>query len=146
MNTTTRQRLSGSFELPLPREQAFQLFTPEGERRWVADWNPHYPAGAVDDTEPGTVFQTTAQGQRTTWVVVARERGRMMSYARVADDSRAGTVTVTLDDIVDGTGCVVTVVYDLTPLSAQGAEELDDFASTYPDFLNFWRESITQLQ
>ena len=47
-----RSRRQGSFVLPLPPAQAFDLFTAEGERRWVAGWDPEIlsDCGA---TEPG---------------------------------------------------------------------------------------------
>jgi hypothetical protein len=45
-----------SFVLPLLPSEAIELFTPMGERRWVPDWEPTFPAGpSDDDTDPGTV-------------------------------------------------------------------------------------------
>jgi hypothetical protein len=42
--------------LPLLPSEAIELFTPMGERRWVPDWEPTFPAGpSDDDTDPGTV-------------------------------------------------------------------------------------------
>jgi hypothetical protein len=142
MSRPARRRMSGTFDLPMWRDEAFVLFTPEGERQWADGWDPQYPAGRADDTEPGTVFQTAAHGQPTTWVVVDRDHGRMMSYARITEHARAGTVTVTLDDAAGG-GCVVTVSYDLTALSEEGAAELDEFAATFQEFLRSWREAIS---
>jgi hypothetical protein len=39
----------GSFVLPLLPSEAIELFTPLGERRWVSDWEPTFPAGPSDD-------------------------------------------------------------------------------------------------
>jgi hypothetical protein len=139
----TRARLSGSVRLPPGYEPAWFLFTPRGEKLWADGWDPVFPAPADDDTEPGTVFETAHGPQRTTWVVCAREPGRSVRYARLAQGRDAGTVTVTLDD---GTGPdesrVATVEYDLTALSAEAATELARFAAGYPQFLRHWEEAI----
>ena len=45
-DTSTVERIhverNGSVEIALPAEEAFLLFQPEGERRWVAGWKPTY--------------------------------------------------------------------------------------------------------
>lgn len=137
------RRLEGRIRVALPPSEAFGLFTPRGEERWVEGWSPHFPVRTDDDTAPGTVFET-GHGERTTWVVVERERGRRVSYARVTPGSRAGTVTVTLEDDGDGHS-LVRVVYDLTALTTQAAGELERFADEYPAFLASWQEAIARL-
>ncbi len=132
-----RARLSGSVRLPPGYEPALFLFTPRGEKLWADGWDPVFPAPADDDTEPGTVFETTHGPQRTTWVVCAREPGRSVRYARIAHGQNAGTVTVTLDD--PGTA---TVDYDLTALSGEAAANLAEFAAHYPQFLQHWEQAI----
>ena len=102
-------------------------------------WRPHFPADPIDDTEPGTVFETHAHGD-TIWVVVGRETGRRISYARVTPGSRAGTVTVELEPTEQGSR--VTVGYELTALSDAGQVGLDEFAATYAEFLRSWETAI----
>jgi Polyketide cyclase / dehydrase and lipid transport len=135
-----KQRLTGSFSVQLPPGEAFHLFTPRGEREWVAGWQPRFPAPAEDDTAPGTVFQTEAHGQVTTWVVVEREAGRRIAYARVAGAANAGTVRVTLAGVAGHSE--VTVTYELTALDEAGGTALDEFAAGYPEFLRSWQRAI----
>jgi hypothetical protein len=123
--------------LPPGYEPALFLFSPRGEKLWADGWDPVFPAPAADDTEPGTVFETTHGPQRTTWVVCAREPGRSVRYARIAHGQNAGTVTVTLD----GPGAA-TVDYDLTALSGEAAADLAGFAAHYPQFLQLWEQAI----
>jgi hypothetical protein len=123
--------------LPRGYEPALFLFTPRGEKLWADGWDPVFPAPADDDTEPGTVFETTHGPQRTTWVVCAREPGRSVRYARIAHGQNAGTVTVTLD----GRGAA-TVDYDLTALSAEAAADLAGFAARYPQYLQHWEQAM----
>jgi hypothetical protein len=136
-----RQRLSDRIHIALPTEEAFQLFTPGGERAWGGDeWDPTFPAPTSDDSEPGTVFETDAHGHRTTWLVIERIWGRRIAYAQVMPGERAGSVTVTLD-AAEG-GSEAEVVYELTPLSETGAHHLQEFADGYADFLQSWEDEI----
>jgi hypothetical protein len=133
-------RLTGTIEVALAPVDAFGLFTPRGEQEWVDDWRPRFPADPVDDTAPGTVFETDAHGERTVWVVVDREPGRRMSYVRVTPTLRAGTVSVELEPTERGS--LVTVTYDLTALDDQARSELARFARGYPEFLQSWQAAI----
>ena len=78
-----KHRLSKRIRVALPAEEAFQLFTPRGEREWAQGWDPTFPAPTDDDSEPGTVFQIDAHGHRGTWLVTDREWGRRIAYAQV---------------------------------------------------------------
>ncbi|HEY0932531.1 MAG TPA: SRPBCC family protein [Trebonia sp.] len=140
---TATRRLTGRLRVDLPPDAAFRLFTPRGERDWADDWHPHFPAAAPDDTEPGTVFQTAAHGQQTTWLVTERQPGRRIAYARVTPGDQAGTVTVDLTPA--GGVSEVAVTYQLTALSDQADAELADFAAGYADFLRSWQDDITTL-
>lgn len=141
MTTTNAQcRVAGRLMVALPRDHTFRLFTPRGEQNWVPQWKPHFPAPAVDDTAPGTVFETQAHGQTTTWVIVDSTSGRRIRYARVTPQVDAGTVTVTLED-VNGQS-EVTVTYELTTLTDAANAHLNAFAARYPAFLRSWEDAI----
>ncbi|MGW0519550.1 SRPBCC family protein [Crossiella sp. NPDC003009] len=140
---TATRHLTGQFPLPLPPAAAFPLFTARGEERWVPGWQPRFPVSTVDDTEPGTVFETTVDGETTTWIVLDRQPDRRISYARVTPGSRAGTVTVEVEP--NGTGSMVTVSYRLTPLSPEGERALAEFAAEYPEFLRSWETLIKAM-
>jgi hypothetical protein len=132
--------LIGSLNVALPPNEAIQLFTSDGERLWVAGWDPHYPAGVPDQPDPGTVWITGPPGSHTTWVVVDREADAMR-YARVAP-ATAGTVSVTCRPASTEGHTTVQVQYALTALSADGADELSDMAASYESFLAGWEQAI----
>lgn len=134
--------LTGRVAVALPPKEAFRLFTPLGEREWVDNWDPRFPDPVDDDTAPGTVFQTTNHGGTTTWVVVDREPGVRMRYARIAP-ATAGTVEVVLE-AADG-GSEVTVTYQLTALTEAARPELAAFADGYAEFLGEWRDAIARI-
>jgi hypothetical protein len=140
MATTGAHRLTGRLRVDLPPREAFRLFTARGEQDWVDGWEPRFPAATVDDSEPGTVFETAHGPDLTTWIVIDRERPRGIRYARVTPEDRAGTVSVTLDDI-DGAS-EVTVTYELTALSDAARPGVEEFAAGYQRFLQSWQEAI----
>ena len=136
-------RLSGRIRVGLPPDQAFRLFTPRGEQDWVEGWSPRFPVPPTDDGEPGTVFETGAHGTTTTWLVLARQAGRHISYARVTPGERAGTVTVTVHG--SGDHSEVEVTYALTALTAAAVPGLREFADGYPAHLRSWQDAIAAL-
>ena len=116
--TAPRTWQQGSFALPLPTSEAFDMFTAEGERRWVAGWEPVILSGC-GATKPGAVFLTDHGGEHTVWTVLEADRaaGRL-AYSRVSPGRRAGTVQVRL--VPNGAGTRVDVAYDLTSLGGDG--------------------------
>lgn len=135
-----RERLSDRIHVGLPAEEAFQLFTPRGEREWAPGWEPTFPAPSPDDSEPGTVFETEAHGHGGTWLVTDRVWGRHIAYALVVPGQRAGRITVTLDTTERGSE--VEVVYEFTSLSDAGARHLKQFAEGYTEYLHSWQDAI----
>jgi hypothetical protein len=60
--TGTHRKLTGRIQVPLTPAEAFRLFTPRGEQDWAHGWHPSFPVPTPDDTEPGTVFETSEFG------------------------------------------------------------------------------------
>ena len=120
----------GTFEVKAPTREAFEFFTPSGERRWAPGWDPRFPAPPADETAPGTVFTTLHSGQETIWVVTAREPGHRISYARVTPNERAGTIEVRCVDVGDDT-TRVEVTADLTPLDGTEVESYAQYLATW---------------
>jgi hypothetical protein len=97
MTAGARVRLTGSITVALPPDEAFVLFTPNGERAWAHGWAPEFPSPVADDTEPGTAF-LTRHGERTViWTVAGREPGRSIRYVSTIPGHRTGLITVTCE-------------------------------------------------
>ncbi len=139
--TGTQRHLTGRIQVALPPAEAFRLFTPRGEQDWAHGWDPRFPAPTSDDTEPGTVFVTSAHGQHTVWLVTDRQPGRRITYARVTPGDQAGTVTVTISGA--GHHSEAEVTYQLTALTGTADHKLSEFADGYPAYLRSWQEAIT---
>lgn len=142
--TGAQHDLTGTLHVALPPADAFVLFTPRGEIAWAPGWEPRFAGPTDDDAAPGTVFETDAHGSPTIWVVLHRDAGRSISYARVTPGERAGTVHVALRP-GDGGGSDVTVTYAMTALTDAAAAELDRFAAGFAGYLRSWEEAIAAL-
>jgi len=134
---------TGTFRVNQPLAQAFPLFSPEGERRWVAGWDPRYlhPRDAPS-AAPGTVFQTFHNGEETEWLVLRySEADGVAEYVRITPGSRMGLVTVRAAARACGTD--VEVTYRLTSLSDAGTRTLEAMTEeSYAAMLGEWERLI----
>jgi hypothetical protein len=135
-----RFRDTVTIDVPLPSDEAMQLFTARGERAWVEGWDPEFPAGEPSVEGEGTVFVTTADGRSTYWVVAARDADRVR-YARTTPGFSAGIVEVRRRES-DGRSTRVDVTYDLSALTPRGAVELDRFGARYERQVSGWGVAI----
>jgi hypothetical protein len=138
-----RRTATGQFELPIPASEAIDYFTPEGERRWVPEWNPAYPAGRPAETD-GTVFVTSHGDTETIWVIDSIDRtAHTSAYSRITINHHAGTVKVDCADQADGR-CFVTVNYEMTSLNPQQPEILDAYNEpSFNAMMNEWATGVT---
>ena len=133
-------QLEGDVEVPLTQREAFELFTPSGERRWAHGWNPSFPASVLDETTPGTVFQTERE-HVVNWIVAGCDRPHSITYAISSQDDRAGIIRVSCEARDDGT-TTAHVVYDMTALSDVGDAALEAFATQYDQHMEHWQHAI----
>lgn len=137
------ERVTHRITLPLAADEALALFTPEGERLWIAEWKPRYHYPANGETLEGMVFTTGEGSELTYWTMmdfdIVRHRVR---YARVTPGSRSTIVEVVC--VPGGEHqCAVEVSYMLTGLSDAGNATIDGFVgAAYVAMIEGWREKI----
>ncbi len=142
----TRVVLTGAVAVAAPPGEAFELFTPEGERRWADGWDPAWvEPRAAPALAPGAVFRTAASHEETVWLVVDADRaaGRVR-YVRDTPGSRIGTVEVRCAAAPDG-GTAAQVTYDLTALSPAGRRYLEGFEAGFAEMLASWQRDIARV-
>jgi len=129
--------------VPLPPETAFPLFTPVGERLWLAEWQPEFLHPTDGRTETGMVFRTGHGGEETLWSCIefAPQQHRIR-YARVSPETRFAHVAVQCQAAGPGS-TRVEVCYTITALNERGAEKLaalteDAFQASIDD----WKQRI----
>lgn len=134
-----RVQRAGSFLLPIDAASAFPLFTAEGERKWVPGWNPEVLG---DAQEPGMVFLTGSDEERTIWTVLESDQTALRHrYSRVTPSSRAGIVEVMLTR--EAPNCRVHVRYDLTALPGAPESALDGYSQeSFDSMMVAWQSMI----
>ncbi len=143
MSEYSSRRLRHGFQVPLPPDEAFPLFTPRGEREWAPHWDPQFPARVDDDSQPGTVFTVLLGDSPSTWIVTHSDPGREIQYARVIPERSAALVTASCAP--SGPGTTVTVTYEVTALSAQGEEALLELADGFVEYIAGWEAAILEV-
>jgi hypothetical protein len=138
---------TGELTIPLPPGHVFPLFSPEGERAWVEDWDPEYLHPEHPSNAPGTVFRTTHGGEETVWLVLRYDPAHALAeYARFSSGSRLGTVLVQCREGAPGT-TQVSVTYSLTSLSPAGNAVLAALTPAhYSAMLHDWQKAIIRSQ
>lgn len=113
-----------TIEIALPVTEAFPLFTPLGEMRWIDDWRPTFIHPADGATMEGMVFRTGEGEEETLWSCVEfSPAGHRVRYVRVTPASRFAHVQVNCTQIGSNSTRVV-VNYALTALNESGEAKL----------------------
>ncbi len=138
-----RAERSHAFVVARPIAEAFELFTPAGERAWAQGWDPRYVHPADGRTEQGMVFITTHNDETTIWTMLRHDPGAgIVEYLRVTPGARIASVLVQCSAI-DAARTRVTVVYRFTGLSEAGNASVRAMDEThYRAFIDGWGTAI----
>ena len=135
-DTPRRIRRHGRLTLRGTLADVVPLFSAEGERRWVEDWEPWFPL--PDHVhERGEAWTTTAAAGTTIWVTADRRADGVL-LTRVTPDVAAGLVEVTCRPGLDGT-TDVEVAYDVTALSDPGRQVVAHLLDGFDEMLATWQ-------
>jgi hypothetical protein len=145
---STSVEFTGALTVALAADDAFDLFSPLGETRWVPDWNPEvlYPPGA--DWERGQIFRTREMYGDAVWIVTALDRhARDAEYHRVEPGRYVARVRVRCDRMEERRTRVA-VRYAFIGLSAEGNADIARMTATeFDEKMQRWdrwiREKVT---
>lgn len=88
----------GGFELSCSADLAFPLFSPEGERLWIKDWNPTPIFPDTIEFRRDTVFRQGVGDGDAIWTIVDADwKSHRAEYVRVAPASHAAHIVVKVD-------------------------------------------------
>ena len=134
----------GSVEMALSAEKAFLLFQPEGERRWVAGWDPTYVHPAKPSVGEGVVFQTMTGEGTATWVQTRFDPTcYAASYNYVVPNHRVTIVDVEVKPAGAGPSRA-RVTYRMTALSAEADDFVQAFGDGFDEYVAHWAEAIQE--
>jgi hypothetical protein len=133
---------AGGFDLDCDADLAFPLFSPEGERVWVSDWDPKpvFPDQITFTSD--TVFRQN-RGDEELWMIANVDwKTHRAEYVRLAPASHSAHITVEVQSTATRR-CHVVVSYVIT---AFGPDQtlLDAFSETaYAAKMRDWKQRIT---
>ena len=84
-----RAEFSHGILVDLPAEEAFPLFTPKGEEKWIPGWRPTYIAPESGETCRDMIFTTVSGDDATLWTCLEWQPWRLhVRYLRATPGSR----------------------------------------------------------
>jgi len=138
-------RCAGGFELPCGADEAFPLFSPEGERDWIKTWNPRAVFPGTIEFCRDTVFREGTVSEEAVWTIVDVDwSSHRAEYVRIAA-SHAAHIVVKIE--AGGVDCCrVAVSYTITTLDAGAEHLLEAFSETaYATRMNNWERQIGEF-
>lgn len=135
---------TGTVRIAVAPHRAFDLFSPLGEKHWVAGWDPELLHPASGDPEVGAVFATQHHdGLRAVWTIIAMEpSARHIAYVNVTADTYLALIDVRCQADPGGGTCA-TVTYTYTGLSEHGNRYIESLTEAdYRDRMASWEEAI----
>ena len=134
---------TGVVAMDLPSAEAFPLFSAEGERRWVAGWDPCYVHPIEPGAGEGVVFRTTNKGVGTaTWIQTRHDPATgVASFVYLVPDHHAAMVDVHV--VPEGEGrSRASVKYRMTSLSSAADDFVRAFGEVFDGYMRDWAEAI----
>ncbi|KLN63985.1 MULTISPECIES: hypothetical protein [Vibrio] len=132
---------TSTFEIPLPKEEAFYLFTPIGEKNWVPPFNPAF-YGGKEEPKRGRVFSTLLDGQFIVWQITDYDpENNEIAYSRFIPERDVTLLTVDVDQL-SGQKSLATVTYYYTSTSEAGDEYVQKMAHNFDDYILEWKKAV----
>ena len=142
----TAQQVSrtGTFDLPCSADTAFPLFSPEGERKWVAGWAPRPLFPDKIEFTRDTVFVQGSGDDEAVWTIVDADwQMHRAEYIRLAPSSHSGHIVVKIEPL-DAAHSKVTVVYTVTAFGEHSGSLLASFSEeAYAAKMRDWQQKIS---
>ncbi|OOZ17244.1 hypothetical protein [Solemya velum gill symbiont] len=134
-----------TFRIDQPRETLFPLFSAEGEKFWVPEWDYTNIMGTTELHED-YIFLTSNHDHASAdaiWLVKRYEPGNYyVQFYKVEPEDKVGLITVKClligENLTD-----VEVTYQYTALGGKGEEVIQGFTSDqYKEFISEWKNLL----
>jgi len=137
---------SRSFDMVVPIEELFPLFSPEGEKGWVPGWDYENVMGTTELSED-YVFLTRKHDHGTRdaiWIVKKYDpKSHVVQYYKIEPDEKIGVVTVECTEL-EAERTNVQVTYKYMALSATGEKFVSEFSEdVYDKFIGEWQKLLS---
>ena len=137
---------TNSFEIEIPIEDLFPLFSPEGEKDWVPGWDYENVMGTTELSED-YVFLTKSHDHGTRdaiWIVKKYDvNSHFVQFYKIEPKDKIGVVTVKCTKIKEKK-TIVQVTYKYIALSQSGENFISEFnESVYEEFISKWQTLLS---
>jgi hypothetical protein len=134
---------TGEFDLDCDADTAFPLFSPQGERGWIKEWDPRPVFPHTIAFRKGTVFRQGTGQEEAVWTIVdADRRQHRAEYVRVAPASHTAHIVVRVD-AKGAKGSHVVVSYRITAWGERAGALLEAFSeNAYATKMQNWQRMI----
>ena len=135
-----------TFKMDIPVAELFPLFSPEGEKHWVPDWDYVNVMGKTELSED-YVFLTKTHDHGTTdaiWIVKKYDpKSHFVQFYKVEPADKIGVVTVECTE--QGPAKTnIQVTYKYLALSKTGEAFIDGFTErAYGEFMGEWQKLLS---
>jgi len=135
-----------AFEMAIPIEDLFPLFSPEGEKYWVPGWDYENVMGTTELSED-YVFFTKTHDHGTTdviWIVKKYDpKSHFVQFYKIEPKDKIGVVTVKCTKL-ETERTKVQVTYKYIALSVTGEKFIAEFSeSAYEEFIGEWQTLLS---
>jgi hypothetical protein len=131
------------FDLDCDADTAFPLFSPQGEREWIQEWDPRPVFPDTIAFRKGTVFRQGTGAEHALWTIVDADcQQHRAEYVRVAPASHTAHIVVRVD--AKGAKCShVVVSYTITAWGEHAGSLLEAFSeNAYATKMRNWQRMI----
>ncbi len=131
-----------SFNIAVPIGDLFQLFSPEGEKLWVPDWDYVDVMGTADLCED-YIFVTQNHDHaaaEAVWIVKTYDpAAHYVQFYKVEPGEKVGVISVRCNQL-DTNRTNVEITYKYIALSVSGERFIDEFTDeVYKTFIGEWQ-------
>ena len=141
----SRCSYTSEFEIDQNVETLFPLFSPEGEKRWVPDWDYVDVADARELAEDGVFLTRTHDhaAKDAIWIVKRyRPEKYFVQFYKIEPEEKIGLVTVECVPL-GPESTRVKAGYTYTGLSEEGNRFVEGFtAADYEEYMREWRQLL----
>ena len=136
------KKFAAEFEIAERAEVLFPLFSAEGEKLWVPDWD-YVPVSGSAQMHEDFIFMTSNHDYSTTnaiWLVKKYQpEYHYVQFYKVEPEDKVTLVTVKCEALSINRSRV-TVEYEYSALSDKGRDFIDDHGqSDYEAFIGQWK-------
>jgi len=135
-----------SFEIAFPIEKLFLLFSPEGEKLWVPNWDYENVMETTELSEDYIFFtRSHDHGTREAiWIVKRYDpKLHLVQFYKIEPEDKIGVITVNCTQL-EAEKTEVHVTYKYMALSSIGEKFVSEFsASAYEEFIGEWQTLLS---